>query len=145
MITLSSSNIFTLLSNGIFFTNMSCNFASNNHIVHLKNCKAFSDAALLNIDAVIDINKNIGDIEGMVIPTNILNLPLMLLQKLTGNKKSLLDGVEQRKNFSIHWQNDNKPVIITNPISFVLPSIFSILFSHKKTIINPLKNDLTNP
>jgi hypothetical protein len=56
------------------------------------------------------------------------------LQKILNKKsKSLLDGLEDRQNFTISWRANEKPVIQTNPISFLLPTIFSNIFSKKKT------------
>ncbi len=141
---LSGINILQILTNGIDFSNMHCDILLTQELLSLKKCQAFSDILLLSADADINIMHNSGRVEGMIVPSSFINLPMMLLQRILGNKNtSLLDSLEGRQNFSINWKDSGAPVVKTNPISFVLPSIFSYFFSQKKTIDNNDVKDLS--
>ncbi len=131
----SGSNILQILTNGIDFSNMHCDISFTKQMMYLKQCQAFSDVLLLGADAEVNFTNNSGLVEGMIIPSSLINLPIILLQRIfTDRKTNLLDSVEGRKNFSINWDNSQKAIIKTNPISFVLPGIFSYFLSQKKTI-----------
>jgi hypothetical protein len=134
----SSNNIFQLLTNGINFSRMHCNVFFASDILHLDDCQAEGDTVLLNADARINFANDSGEIEGMVVPTSIINLPIIFLHRLfTGKKANLLESAEDRKNFSINWEDGSKPVIQTNPFSFILPSIFGYIFAQKRTMNVP--------
>lgn len=131
----SSNNIFELLTNGINFSKMHCNVFFAEDILHLDDCQAEGDTVLLNADARFNFANDSGEIEGMVVPTSIINLPIIFLHRLfTGKKANLLESAEDRKNFSIKWEEGSKPIIQTNPFSFILPSIFGYIFAQKRTM-----------
>lgn len=128
-------NIFQMFSKGINFSSMHCFIDSDDKSILFDKCQAFSDTMLLSIEARLGLDGKKGKIEGLIIPKTILNTPVILLQKFLSKKgKTLLDGMDDKQNFSISWNGDEKPIINTNPISFILPSIFSNLFSKNKTI-----------
>lgn len=132
---LSIKNIFSFLSNGISFSDMHCDASINKRFVLLKSCQAFSDAMLMSADAMVEFSEKSGEIQGMIIPKSFFNTPIIFLQRmLSRNHKTLLDTFEGHQNFSITWQESKKPIIKANPMSFMLPSVFTHLFSQKKTI-----------
>lgn len=131
----SIKNVFKLGNNGINFSDMHCHLKFSDDIMTLNACQAFSDAMLLSLDATINIKDNSGDIEGMVIPKSFFNTPIIFLQRFLGRKgETLLDAFKGHQNFSIIWKKNEKPVIKTNPVSFLLPSVFTYIFSQKKTL-----------
>jgi hypothetical protein len=133
------NNIFQMFNNGINFSNMHCIISSNKQSIIFDNCQAFSDAMLLSAEAKLDLHSYNGELQGLIIPKNFLNAPIILLQQILSKKgKTLLDDMQDRQNFSITWSANGKPVIQTNPISFILPSIFSNFFSKKKTVKDKL-------
>jgi len=131
----SVKNIFQMFNNGINFSNMHCNISSNNRSMLFDNCQAFSDAMLLNAEAKLDLKSYSGELQGLIIPKNFLNAPIIFLQQILSRKgKTLLDDMQDRQNFSITWNANSGPIIQTNPISFILPIIFNNFFSKKKTV-----------
>ncbi len=133
----SVSNIFNMFNNGIKFSNMECSLSGNKNTILFNNCQAFSNAMLLSLGSEIDLKHRSGEIEGLIIPKNFFNAPIIFLQQILSKKgKTLLDGMEDKQNFSITWKKNSKPIVKTNPISFILPSIFSNIFSKKKTVKN---------
>ena len=137
----SVKNIFQMFNNGINFSNMHCTISSNNKLMLFENCQAFSDAMLLSAEAKLDLYSYNGELEGLIIPKNFLNAPIIFLQQILSKQgKTLLDDMEDRQNFSIIWSPNKEPIIQTNPISFILPSIFNNFFSKKKTVKNQLNS-----
>ena len=131
----SVTNIFHMFNNGINFSNMKCLISADKNSLLFNNCQAFSNAMLLSLGAKVDLKSSSGKIEGLIIPKNFFNAPIIFLQQMLSKKgKTLLDGMEDKQNFSISWHDNEKPIIKTNPISFILPSIFSNFFSKKKTV-----------
>lgn len=129
------NNIFQMFNNGINFSNMHCAVSANHQSMFFENCQAFSDAMLLSAEAKLDLHSYKGELQGLIIPKNFLNAPIIFLQQILSKKgKTLLDDMQDRQNFSITWSGNGKPIIQTNPISFILPSIFSNFFSKKKTV-----------
>lgn len=129
----SGMNVFKMLHGGIDFSHMTCGVSSTGNIITLKRCHAFSDVMLLNAKAEINLMENSGAIEGMVLPLSIMNLPMIILGGLSGQKQNaIMDRLESHRNFLIYWDKENKPRVKANPISFVMPSILSHLFSHKR-------------
>lgn len=131
----SVANIFQMFNNGINFSNMHCFVSSNTKTILFDNCQAFSDAMLLSAEASLNLTSFNGELQGLIIPKNFFNTPIIFLQQILSAKgKTLLDDMQDRQNFSISWKENSKPVIQTNPMSFILPSIFSNFFSKKKTV-----------
>lgn len=131
----SVQNIFQMLNTGIHFSEMHCRVTASTNSFLFDKCQASSNAMLLSLSAKLKFAPPSGLVQGLVIPKNFFNTPIILLQKILSRKsKSLLDNLEDRQNFTISWKADEKPVIQTNPISFLLPTIFSNIFSKKKTI-----------
>lgn len=131
----SVTNIFYMFNNGINFSNMKCLISADKNSLLFNNCQAFGNAMLLSLGAKVNLKSNTGKIEGLIIPKNFFNAPIIFLQQMLSKKgKTLLDGMEDKQNFSISWHDNEKPIIKTNPISFILPSIFSNFFSKKKTV-----------
>ena len=129
------TNIFQMFNNGINFSNMHCFISSDNQSILFENCQAFSEAMLLSAEAKVDFTLSNGEVQGLIIPKNFFNTPIIFLQQILSAKgRTLLDDVQDKQNFSISWRDNGKPIIRTNPISFILPSIFSNLFSKKKTV-----------
>ncbi len=131
----SVSNIFNMFNNGIKFSNMQCLVAGDKNHILFDNCQAFSNSMLLSLGSEINLRRGSGEIEGLIVPKNFFNAPIIFLQQILNKQgKTLLDGMEDKQNFSISWQKNEKPIVKTNPISFILPSIFSNIFSKKKTV-----------
>jgi hypothetical protein len=133
---LSGKNITSFVKSGLDFRLINCDFKSSANVLFFDHCQAISDQVLLRADSKYNLLSHSGIIEGMVFPTNLVNLPIILFQKIFRSKKSFLDTFEHKKNFTVLFSKDKKPVIKTNPISFVLPSVFSVFFASDKTIDN---------
>ena len=126
-----------MFNNGINFSNMHCFISADKQSILFENCQAFSEAMLLSAEAKVDFTLSNGEVQGLIIPKNFFNTPIIFLQQILSAKgKTLLDDVQDKQNFSISWRDNGKPIIRTNPMSFILPSIFSNLFSKKKTVKN---------
>ncbi len=137
----SLTSVLQMVNNGIDFSSMHCFVEANEKSILFDKCQAFSNAMLLSLEAKVQLDEKKGHVEGLIIPKTGLNVPIILLQQILSKKgKTLLDGMDDKQNFSISWQNNEKPVVTTNTISFLLPSIFSNLFSKRKTIKNQLNS-----
>jgi hypothetical protein len=128
------NNITSFMKKGINFSVMNCNFYNNHNNLHLDHCQAISDQVLLSADSHYSFDSQSGIIEGMVVPTSLVNLPIILLQKVFKSKKNLLNAFERKKNFTVIFYKDKKPSISINPISVIMPSIFNFFLASNKTI-----------
>ncbi len=131
----SYANMLKLLtSDGVDFHTASCKVNFTSPTLYLNQCAAVSDVMFINADAKFDVGEQSGVVAGMIIPVNFINVVMILIQKIFpsfGN--DLLKNNKEKQNFSVTFAKDQKPIIRTNPISFILPGFLGQMFSQKRS------------
>ena len=123
-----------LTSDGVDFRTAHCKLHYKDSSLYLNKCAVISDVMFINADAKFNVKKEDGIVEGMIIPVNFWNVMMILIQKVFpsfGN--DLLKGNKEKQNFSITFEKDKKPVVKTNPVSFILPGFLGQMLSEKRS------------
>ncbi len=125
----SFEGISTLLgSSGVKFEKLVCPIEYQNGIISLKDCGAKGNTLALTANGTVDVRNDKIDIEGVVVPENIVNQVLKnvpILKDIFGNKT---ENEAIGANFTVTGSTDD-PEVKSNPLSLLTPGFLRNIFN----------------
>ncbi len=125
----SFEGISTLIGNsGVKFEKLVCPIEYQNGLISLKDCGAKGNTLALTANGTIDVKRDKIDIEGVVVPENIVNQVLKnvpILKDIFGNKT---ENEAIGANFTVTGSTDD-PEVKSNPLSLLTPGFLRNIFN----------------